>query len=133
MGLSDEERNAIRSNFYSQLEEEHQLREERAIRKQQRKRMKEEQNTGQKRSEINAYKSQLRRDFYKKHGYSMEKDPTGRDMWLSPTERVNRQRKKKGRRKKNHFATMVKPHLNNILMYAGIALFAIILGLIIAK
>ncbi|MEC7985264.1 MAG: hypothetical protein VX278_08865 [Myxococcota bacterium] len=134
MGLSDEEKNEIRSQFLEELEKEHQKREERAIRKRETQNNNQSIQSGKRNSELTQLRSEIRRQFYEERGYRLEKDQTGRDMWLSPSEQENKQ-KKRARRRSSRKSQKKLLSLNqkSIVLYLFIMMAAVMLGLIITK
>ena len=134
LAISDEERKRLQQEIQRELEAEHRLREERARRKVQHLEDKQQPldpkpQTG----EFKDLKTQLQRQFYEEHGYQLKKDPTGRDMWLSPTELEFRQKRSKSKRSSKKKKSFVKTHQNNLMLYLGIMFVAVILGLLIVK
>ena len=133
MPLSDDEKNAIRENFLLELETEHYQREERANRKMRTASLSVSFQNDKKEEEINSFKSDLRLQFYKSNNYVMGKDHTGRDKWLSPTEQERRKRRKGSKKKKDTFSINFKLKSEHVLLYTGIVIFAVILGIFIAR
>ena len=131
--LSDDEKNAIRENFLLELESEHYQREERANRKMRTASLSVSFQNDKKEEEVNAFKSDLRLQFYRTNNYIMGKDHTGRDKWLSPTEQERRRRRKGSKKKKDTFTVRFKLKSEHVLLYTGIVIFAILLGIFIAK
>ena len=133
MALSDEEKKALKDEIQAELESEHQVREERAQRKIQSRDSEVTQRPKSKNAEIKAIKMQLRRQFYENNGYKLQKDPTGRDMWLSPTEQEIRRNRNRNKRSSNRSKSFLKAQRNNLMMYAIIVCMAVIFGLFIVK
>ena len=131
--LSDDEKNAIRESFLVELESEHYQREERANRKMRTASLSVSFQNDKKEEEINSFKSDLRLQFYRSNNYIMGKDHTGRDKWLSPTEQERRKRRKGSKKKQDSFTINFKLKSEHVLLYSGIVVFAIILGIFIAK
>ena len=132
--LSDNERQKLQDKIQQELEAEHQLREERAQRKVNNLEEKEQEAVPKPQTgEIKALRSHLRRQFYEERGYKLRKDPTGRDMWLSPTVQEFRHKRNKRKRSNKKNKSFVKVQKNNLVLYAGIILMAVILGLLIVK
>ena len=126
---------ALKEEIWAELEQEHQEREERAQRKADRRKQKRRVEK-EKNREADALRAQLRREFYENNGYEERIDPTGRKMYLSPTELENRQRKKGRRRSKKSFNLIdwLRSHgFGDLPVYIGIILLAIITGLLLAK
>ena len=133
MPLSDDEKNAIRENFLLELETEHSQREERANRKMRTASLSVSFQNDKREEEVNAFKSDLRLQFYRSNNYVMGKDHTGRDKWLSPTEQERRKRRKGSKKKKDTFTINFKLKSGHVLLYTGIVIFAVILGIFIAR
>jgi len=132
MALSDEEKESIRLQLLEELQNEHEQREERAQQKRTRQNLGIIREASYRNQEIKQVQSSIRKDFYQSHGYKLEKDPTGRDMWLSPAEQENRKiRSKKRRRHKTDKVRIAKR--NTLIMYTSIIVLAIIIGLFISS
>ena len=134
VGLSEEEKNELRSLFLAELEKEHSNREERALRKREKRQEKQLRPANQRSSEVSQLRSEIRRRFYEEKGYTLEKDQTGRDMWLSPSEQENK-KNKRARRKRSHSSkkNVFSVHKKALMLYFFIIVFAVLLGLIITK
>ena len=132
LSLSDEEKRALELEFLKELENEHSTREKRAAEKMQRslnrhlteKRMLEKQ--------VTAFKSEMRRQFYNEKGYKQGRDPTGRLMWLSPSEQQSNNRRR-GKKRKSKLKKNLIENRNSIFLYGGIMLLAILLAIYIVK
>ena len=133
MALSDDEKNSIRESFLVELASEHSQREERANRKMRTASLSVSFQNDKKEDEINSFKSDLRLQFYRANDYIMGKDHTGRDKWLSPIEQERRKRRKGSKKKKDNFTINFKLKSEHVLLYSGIVVFAVILGIFIAK
>ena len=132
MALSDEEKESIRLQLLDELQQEHDQREARAHQKRARQNLGTIREETYRNQEIKQVQSSIRKNFYQANGYKLEKDPTGRDMWLSPAEQENRKiRSKKRSRRKTNKASITKR--NNIIMYSSVILLAIIIGLFISS
>ena len=90
MALSDEEKESIRLQLLEELQQEHEQREARAHQKRARQNLGTIREESYRNQEIKQVQSSIRKVFYQQNGYKLEKDPTGRDMWLSPAEQENR-------------------------------------------
>ena len=125
----------LREEILAELELEHQEREQRAHRKAQRR--KQKRRVERKRSkEVEELRAQMRREFYVDNGYKERVDPTGRQMYLSPTELKNKQRQKgKKRRKKsfNMFEWMQSYNLGEWPIYLGIGVLAVVTGILLTR
>ena len=121
---------SLKKQLWAELEAEHVNREERAQRKSERRKNKHQQNK-QRSKEMDEIRANLRREFYLQHGYEEKIDPTGRKMYLSPSELDNKRSRKKGKRspKKNSitFADLLDGNRFGqfpvYLIVAGIAAF----------
>ena len=83
-------------------------------------------------------RADLRREFYEQHGYEEKVDPTGRKMYLSPSELENKRRRKKGRRssKKKSFTladVMGGSRFGQLPIYLMVAIVAVFVALIVVK
>ncbi len=126
--------NDLRRQILEELEQEHQEREERAQRKAERRKQKR-QVEKQRTKAVEELRAQMRREFYKSKGYEERIDPTGRRVYLSPTELQNKKRKKSHRRRKKNVTVsswLKELGLGDWPVYLGIALLAVIVGLILA-
>jgi hypothetical protein len=132
MALSDEEKKSIRFQLLDELKEEHNQREDRAHRKRDRRQLGTIRQETYRNQEIKQMESSIRKDFYESNGYRLEKDPTGRDMWLSPAEQENRKRRQKGRNKKRHKNKATIAKRETLVLYASIVALAILIGLFIS-
>ena len=127
----------LRHSILAELEQEHQEREERAQRKADRRKQ-QRQKEKERNKEVEALRSQMRREFYAAKGYEERIDPTGRRMYLSPAELENK-KKRKGRkrsRKKqsfNFFEWLQSNGLSEWAVYIFIAGIAVATGLMLAN
>ena len=129
--LSDEEQQAIRDTFLTELKREHEQRESRAqqkMRKSSRHLFDEEK----KQKEISKYKSDLRREFYEEYGYEIGADHTGREKWLSPAEAKRHKRRKDRTSKKNEHKGKERLE-QSPFFYLSVVLLAAVLGFFVAK
>ena len=132
MALSDEEKESLRLQLLEELQQEHNQREERAHRKRDRRQLGTIRQETYRNQEIKQIQSDIRKDFYEHNGYRLEKDPTGRDMWLSPAEQENRKRRQKGRSKKRHKNKATIAKRETLVLYASVVALAILIGLFIS-
>ena len=133
MSLSDEEKESIRIKLLEELTKEHEQREERAQRKRDRRQLGTIRQETYRNQEIKQLQSNVRRQFYEKKGYRLEKDPTGRDMWLSPAEQENRKRRVQGRSKKKHKDKDAMIRRETMILYSVVIALAVLVGLFISK
>jgi hypothetical protein len=101
MALSDQEIELLRQKYRDELEEEHKQREERALRKANRRKNKSHPRGSGRNREEEAIKADVRSKFYNEYGYEEKLDPTGRRLYLSPEEIKNKQKKRTGKNKKS--------------------------------
>lgn len=132
MALSKEEKESFRVQFLEELDKEHLEREERARRKRERRHSVQQQEN-HKNKEIRQLQSEIRRKFYESNGYRLEKDPTGRDMWLSPAEQENKSVRRQGRKKKKKSSKKQEAQKQSFIMYAIVIALAIIIGMFITR
>jgi hypothetical protein len=135
MPLSAEELQQLENDFRSELEREHSSREERAqqkaVRRQDRKKQSRSHN-----SDVEQLKAQMRMEFYQKHGYEESLDPTGRKMYLSPTERQNRSRrasKVKSRKSQANSAKVFHKQFGMWPVYIGATFVAVVIALMLVR
>lgn len=133
MALSDEEKESIRIQILKDLTKEHELREQRAQKKRDRRQLGTIRQATYRNQEIKYLQSSIRKDFYEKNGYRLEKDPTGRDMWLSPAEQENRKRRVQGRSKKRHKNKEALIRRETMILYATVIILAVLMGLFISR
>jgi hypothetical protein len=131
--LNNDEKSEIKDSFLRELQQEHHQRERRVEKKSQKQSSIRTFAKERKANEVASYKSEVRREFYEEHGYRLQKDRTGRDMWLSPAEQDHQKKRRKGNRKKNKYEALFQKGGKPILMYAAIAVFAFLVGLLVSK
>ena len=134
MPLNEDELQSLKNSIRAELEQEHQEREERARQKAERRTQKKE-NSRSLQSEKERLKTQMRLEFYREHGYEEKIDPTGRKMYLSPSELENKKRKKsrRSKSKKNSKQIAVFKKLGEWPMYISAAVFALVFGLMLVR
>ena len=133
MALTDEERESIRLQLIEELTKEHEQRENRAQRKRDRRQLGTIRQETYRNQEIKQLQSNVRKQFYEKNGYRLEKDPTGRDMWLSPAEQENRKRRVQGRNKKKRKGKEDMIRQETMVLYAVVIALAILVGIFISR
>ena len=133
MALSDEEKESMRLQLLEELQKEHDQREERAQRKRDRRQLGTIRQETYRNQEIKQLQSNVRKQFYESNGYRLEKDPTGRDMWLSPAEQENRKRRVQGRNKKKHKDKEAMIRRETMILYGVVIFLAILVGLFISR
>jgi hypothetical protein len=81
---------------------------------------------------LNALKAEVQAEFYKKNGYRLYTDSTGRKHWLTPEEFDVRMERRKRRRHK-----VVEPAVvhrtRTIVFTVGMVLLAVVLGFALAR
>ena len=133
MALSDEEKESMRLQLLEELQKEHEQREERAQRKRDRRQLGTIRQETYRNQEIKQLQSNVRKQFYENNGYRLEKDPTGRDMWLSPSEQENRKRRVQGRSKKKHKDKEAMIRRETMILYTVVIALAFLVGLFISR
>ena len=133
MALSDEEKESMRLQLLEELQKEHEKREERAQRKRDRRQLGTIRQETYRNQEIKQLQSNVRKQFYENNGYRLEKDPTGRDMWLSPSEQENRKRRVQGRSQKKHKDKEAMIRRETMILYTVVIALAFLVGLFISR
>ena len=128
MSLSEKERKALEIEIRKELEEEHLARENRAERKAEQRSERSSRQPISKEKSIQRLRSEIRREFYLENDYKPVDDPTGRKMWLSPTEQRNKERRKRPR--KRRLRRFSYRHTRFILYFA-VSMAAVVVGLIL--
>ena len=128
---------AIRAQIRLELEAEHQDREDRAKQRSQRRKERQKK-TKQRSKEVESIRAEMRLAFYEEHGYEERIDPTGRKMYLSPTELENKKKRSKGRKRNkkpnNSILDIIQgSQYSDWFVYVGVALFAMIVALLVVR
>lgn len=135
MALSDKELQQLEEEFRAELEREHHYREERA--KQKAARRKQKRRQGRSASlEIDQMKAQMRMRFYQEKGYEEALDPTGRKMYLSPSEikmRTGREEDAKNRKAQANSAKIFEKQFGVWPIYLAATFIAVVLALMLVK
>ena len=131
MSLSADEQRELAETYREELEADHERRvakvREREDREAARRARAEQDAREVARSDL---KEQVREQFYKEHGYKLYVDSTGREHWLAPEEYAQRMARRKGRR----VVAPSKLSQRRVWMfYAGTALLAVALGVLLAQ
>ncbi|MFT5685114.1 MAG: thiol:disulfide interchange protein [Myxococcota bacterium] len=133
MVLTEDERQQFVAEFLTELEHEHELREESANDVQAKKgsRRTEAFKREEEEAEI---RNSLRRKFYEENGYKQTTDRTGRQVWLSPSQYAI---KSKARKKKKRKKTRIKPKNQagprEILLFLLMCASAVVIGLMLVR
>lgn len=133
MGLTEEERREIVTDYLSDLEEEHARREAAARqvkRKVNRSRELEERLRAE---EADRIRNDLRLRFYEKHGYEQATDRTGRQVWLSPAELATRGRKRRRKSKRYKLDPRRAIRLRDVGLFVLMCASAVVIGLMLAR
>jgi hypothetical protein len=81
---------------------------------------------------LNGLKAKVQAEFYKKNGYKLYTDSTGREHWLAPEEYDQRMDRRKRRRHR-----VIEPaavhRTRHLLFMAGMILLAVVLGFALAR
>lgn len=135
MPLSDKELQQLEEEFRAELEREHKYREDRAKQKAARRRQKRKQSRSAS-VEIDQMKAKMRMRFYQEKGYEETLDPTGRKMYLSPSEikmRVGRENDAKARKAQANSAKVFEKQFGVWPIYVAATFVAVILALMLVK
>ena len=131
--LSPSEASEARERFEAELQAEHEERVAKLARREARARRKgSEREREQRHAALNAIKAEVQAEFYKKNGYKLYTDSTGRKHWLTPDEYDFRMARRK-RRKHRVLEPIVVDRTRNILFMAGMVLLAVVLGWALAR
>jgi len=133
--LSDEERKDAEARIMGELEEEHERRLRRLEHKRQKLRTKREQRAAREKELIVAeMRDKMRHEFYTERGYKLYIDSRGRENWLTPEEYEWRTRVRRRRRRRKKFAPSFKgTSLRTVLIYAGLLVVAVVLGVFLVR
>ena len=135
MVLSEEERKEAELRILGELEEEHGRRLRRLEHKQQRVRSKREQQALREKELVVAeMREQMRHEFYTERGYKLYVDSRGRENWLTPEEYEWRTKYRRRRRRSRQLVPSFKgTRLRTVLIYAGLLVFAVVLGVFLVR
>lgn len=131
--LTADELDEARARFESDLADDHERRLEKVARRKRRAggaasaREQEARNLA-----LNALRAEVQADFYKKNGYKLYTDSTGREHWLTPEEYEHRMERRK-RRRHRVIQPAVVDRGRNILFMVGMVLLAVALGFALAR
>ncbi len=135
MVLSEEERKQAEARILDELEEEHARRLRRLEQKQQRVRTKREERAQRDKELLVAeMRDRMRHDFYTERGYKLYIDSRGRENWLTPEEYEWRTQVRRRRRRQRKFVPSLKgTRLRTVLIYAGLLVMAVVLGVFLVR
>ena len=123
------------AEFRAELETEHVNRQDAHVRREERSKAKME--ARERERQILAeeeLKEKVRADFYKENGYKLYTDSAGREHWLTPEEYDWRMRiRSRHDRNRRRFEPSRLAKKRKLLMYAGAAILAVLMGLVLLK
>lgn len=133
MPLSDEERQQLESQLWEEMEREHERRVDSLNRRREDSRKRHQTQAEMQRNvEISELREEMQRRFYEERGYKRYVGSTGREQWLPPEEYEWRSRRRKRRIRRDNLPR-VTPRLRVVILYAVIALAAVVLGLLMVR
>ena len=132
--LSREEREEAEARFEAELAEQHADRQD-AVQRRRRRRSGQRSTSDEDERMIALYdlREEVRQRFYKEHGYKRYVDSTGREVWLSPDEYAQRVRRRRRRSRSEGINDRLSANSRQLLLYAGLGLFALVLGFALAR
>lgn len=135
MVLSEEERHQAEARILEELEEEHARRLRRLEHKRQRVRSKrDEQAQREKDLVVAEMRDSMRHEFYTERGYKLYIDSRGRENWLTPEEFDWRTKYRRRRRRKRRWVPSLRgTRMRTVLIYGGMLLLAVVLGMLISR
>lgn len=129
MGLTDEEREELRTQFRRDLESNFDDAEVRVkARKERRKRREEQSSAAAREAEIQRLRLEAQESFYAEKGYVRYTDSRGRTSWI-PEAAAERKKRRKKRRKSNLLPAKLEQR--TIAIYLGILVLAVVVGLVV--
>lgn len=133
--LTEDERKAAEARIIEELEEEHARRLRRLEHKRQRVRSKREEEAQREKELIVAeMRDKMRHEFYSERGYKLYIDSRGRENWLTPEEYEWRTKVRRRRTRTREWVPSFKgARLNTVLIYAGMLVLAVVLGVLISR
>jgi hypothetical protein len=131
LALSPEERADLERQIWEELEAERQRRSDNV------RRRSSAQGSGEDRperrnAEVYELREQAKQRFYQEHHYKLYVDSTGREVWLPPEEYEQRMARRR-RRKEPPIPLDGPPKTQLWLIYAGLAVVAVLMGLLLAR
>jgi hypothetical protein len=140
MYLSQEEKLALEQKLLAELEEEHRARRTRAMIHTKEVRNSQFSDEFYKAKESELLREEVRIAYYKENGYKLVINEKGLQTWLSPEEVIAKESKKnrsrKNKQRNNKLSSVednFKPYLRTFFIYSGAILFAVFLGLLVAR
>jgi len=133
--MPEEDAERVEAEFRAELEAEHVNRQDAQVRREERS--KEKMLARERERQILAeeeLKEKVRADFYKEKGYKLYTDSAGREHWLTPEEYDWRMRiRSRHDRNRRRFEPSRLAKKRKLLMYAGAAILAVLMGLVLLK
>jgi hypothetical protein len=131
--LTAEERAAARRAFEDELRADHERRQAKvASAEERRSAHRQARDVAARTVALNELKEQVRTEFYKTHDYRRYLDSTGREVWLSPKEYELRTRRR-GKRRGLSFDGERSPRWKAALLYGGLFVIALVMGLLLSR
>jgi hypothetical protein len=131
--LSADEVEEARARFQAELAEDHARRVEKVRRRQARsegKRSRWEEDA--RNAEMNSIKAEVQAEFYKKNGYKLYTDSTGRKHWLTPEEYAQRMQRRK-RLRHRVVEPVVGDRARQVGFMLGLVLLAVVMGFALVR
>lgn len=132
MSLTDEERLELEAKIRDELSREH---EERIAslnrRREDSKRRHRSREEAQRTAEVATLRQEIQQQFYEEQGYKKYVDSTGREVWLPPEEYEWRMRRRRRKVRQQGRELNLTPRFRTVAIYVGIALAAILFGLLL--
>ena len=131
--LNDDEAAQVEADFRAELEAEHTERQEAQVRRTERSRAKLAARARERQVLAEEeLKEKVRADFQREKGYQLYTDSAGREHWLTPEEYDWRMRiRARHDKNRRRFEPSNMAKKRRLAMYAGAALLAIIMGLVL--
>lgn len=134
MALSEEERRDLERRFREELEAEHRQRlEDLEDRKMNAVRRSQKRQNRKRQKEVLELRAEVENEFRKEKGYVLHEDSRGHQRWLTPQEAEWKKRRKSRRVRRPHKKTRITPKRWEYLLYAGIGIVAVLLGLLMVE
>ena len=131
--LSSAELEESRAQFEAELRDEHNARVAKVLRRQERSdHVHSVHNQEARQKALNDLRAEVQAEFYKKNGYKIYTDSTGREHWLTPEEFAFRTERRK-RRRHRVIEPVVIGRYRQWLFGAGIVGLALLLGMLLAR
>ena len=130
--LSEEEQRLLAERFRRELEEDYHRRLENLATRKERARRNVQRHMRKKyEGQIAELRQQVQESFYREKGYKLHVDSQGRETWMPPEELDWHQKRRKRKIRKRRYRMAMAPQHKMLALYIGIAILAVVLGLII--